>query len=320
MLRVHRNTIYILTPICVASIILSFVLNLLAIQTCGATSSWYTYGCNLAIGVFGSSLLSLALAGIGYCRERRSVLEEYYKCIDQMVIDISQYRRCMIKDQVQCEKNMSMLSSVVGSQLRHLGDTFSQVAFIWDRYDVKKYLYEFYLFFEDIRVLTKFERRIYAEKGISRDIISSIDAVLIKIKDTPEGTYYCNVADLEEEENILIDLANGRFKKNGKLSFCKTVIDDRFFQVEDSKTEAVLKDIVETAKETKSMTLDASSFDDIPLEYLYKYRYIISTSVDKSGKLVKIEISDKAYYYFIFKEHYEKSKQAEKETSLCKHI
>ena len=315
MLRIHRNTIYILAPVCIASLILSLVLNLLAIRTCGAASSWYTYGCNLSIGVFGSSLLSLVLAGISYRREKRTILEEYYECVEQMIIDISKYERCSISDDDKRNKILEMLNSVLGQRLHDLGNTYSQIVFLFDRPHIREYLYDIYQYFLDIRDLTRSCRRLLKNGIRDKNVMDFLDHVILRIDNVQhEGTTVTTISnrvfdDFDNELDVLIQIANGAYGLRDRFEFCKTTLTDQVFFVEDNQIEAVLKEMNASVEKENSRRISVSNWDSFPVDYLSRNDYITTKVFNGAGKLTNVEVSDKAYYYFGFKERYEKSKK-----------
>jgi len=315
MLKIQRNSVYILLPFCIISLIVSALLN--AFTT--PNNSWITYSVNISIGIFGSSLLALILAIIGYNQEKHLAFEEYFRKLEKMISSISKYQKCEVTDEELLKTNLTILQKVLFEDVHELGDIYAKFAFIWDRQKVKPYLFGFYQYFSDIQELVSDNIRLLRNDVRTQSVLDFIDMVLLEISTTTyKQTVFTEVKnkiveDLNGELDTLIMFTN-RKKDRGmkifhKYKFNKTVLDDKIFKIESNDYENILHNIIAKIGEEKEFTIHFTDLTNENLDYLRKNEYVCGTTTTKKGKLTSITATDKAYRYFEYKKRFEMSKK-----------
>lgn len=308
MLRIHRNSIRILFPLFVGSFIMSAVLHWLA----QGETNWFSYGSNVMIGVMGSSLLSLVLAIVGYYRERHIFFVAYYNKISEIVSKLAKYEQCAPNKTDVAKKNAEILRDALGIKVHELGDLFGEAAFIWDKHDFanrREYLYNIYRYFKDMQSLTRMDWVHLESDRCPQFILERTDDVILDIKVWEHGTYIRNRAskDFDAEFDTLIKLVNGTLSPKEKLKFIKTPITEKVFRILPAEDEGIIAIMNQKVEEARSREIEATGILAEQAKELFK-KGLVASYTSRDDKIIGVKVSDKAYYYFGYKERYEKSK------------
>lgn len=309
MLKIQRNSIWVVCPIFVVSGVLSAIFCYLADNR----SFWFSYASNIMIGIMGSSLLSLILAIIGYYRERHAFFLNYYNKVFEIVNCLSRYKACFPNKKDLAKENAGILRDALGVKLHELGDIFGEAAFVWDKYDWRnrrQYLFNIYQYFTDMRTLTQSDWDNLEIDGCPEFILHHVDDVILDIKSWDHGTTIKNRAceDINTEFDTLIGLINGEKSDRRKLIFQKTPITDKVFKLLSEEDEAIVEIMNKKVQETRSRTIKASGTIAKRAKELFN-KGLISSYSSNDKEIVSVKVSDKSYYYFGYKERYQKSKE-----------
>jgi len=308
MLKVHRDSIRILLPLFLGSFIMSAVFHWLA----QSGSSWFGYGANVMIGIMGSSLLSLILAIVGYYKEKHLLFQAYHNKISEIVSGLAKYEQCAPNKNDIAKNNAKILRQTLGAPVRELGDLFGEFAFLWDKHDTtnrRKYLYSIYRYFKDMQSLTRMDWGHLESDRCPQFILERTDDVILDIKVWEYGTYIRNRAceDFDGEFDTLIKLVNGTLSPKVRLEFRKTPITDKVFRILPAEDEEIVAVMNARVEEVRSREIEATGTLAEQAKELFK-KGLVSSYRSRDDKIIGVTVSDKAYYYFDYKERYEKSK------------
>lgn len=307
MLRVHRNSIRILLPLFIGSLFLSAFFYKLSL----CEAEWFEYFSNVFLGIMGSSLLSLILAIVGYLRERTILFQDFYNKICDILSSLSKYKECAPDNYVQAKLNGEILRSALGVQIRELGDLYAEMAFIFDKHDPnnrKNYLFSTYQYFYDMKTLTRHDWSHLENESCPQFIRSHTDDVILNIQNYEYGysVYNRAVRDFESEHDTFIKLINGQLSFKEKLSFKKTPVTDKVFALLTEDDEKVISYLNKLVEDFKSRKICISSMSNEKADDLFKKGLISGITTDcETGRVVGVEVSDKAYYYFGYKKRYQ---------------
>ena len=307
MLRVHRNSIRVLIPLFIGSLILSGI----SYYFSRSQSDWLNYCANVCIGIMGSSLLSLILAILGYLRERADFFQRYFYKVRDIVFEIAKYKPCSPDNFLVAQQNVNILRTSVGRYTRELGDLYSEAAFILEKYDYhrrKQYLFSLYQYFRDIQSLTRNNWRHLERGGCPSRVLSYTDDVILDYK---KG-YVVNrvVEDFDAEFDTLLKLLNGTLSRKEKLSFTKTPLTEKVFHILPKEDEEMILLLNQRVKFSGDRKIDAPGISVEKAHELLSKGLITTIKEDIDDdidQVVGVEISDKAYYYFGYKERYLKA-------------
>lgn len=307
LLKIHRNSIYGIWILIIISLLLSASFNYLySLGKC--CSVWYSYGTSLFIGIVSSSVLSLILEYINYFKSRRETLERFYFQVDKMMKSICKYNKCEITETDKLKNNIIVLKSVVNEDFKELGNIITEFAFLTDKNKKRTYLFSIYQYFYDIKrlIATNVDE---LHRGLNlKSTLDFIDSVILDIKTTKYNeTTFTSIDnkifnDINDELYTLVDMVNGNFQKEYK--FNKTVITNKIFKLDTPEIEEILKLLNDEVKKKKNYTIEVPFLDEKQINNLYDKRYI--TFIKKSKDKFTITVSEKAYYYFEYKDRYTK--------------
>lgn len=311
MLRVHRNTLYILSVFIIISIVLSAVFNCLSISSLTPCKEWFAYACNISIGVMGSSILSFILAFIGYFQERRLALERFYYQISKMVNTYSKYKQCKVSEKEKLNENLELIMPMLRDDLRELGNAYAQIAFVFDfMHNRRNYLFRMYSYFMDLNHIISQNVFALSHGLYSQDILDFLDNAILDIKTEQIGECtYTQINnrihdDFDKELYVLVDMINRKDKLKDKFYFKKSAVNSKIFRVYPEEIERQLKVLNEKVVAQQKRRVDISETDNLNIEKLREHHFINETVSNKEKKIVAVGVTDKCYYYFELKESY----------------
>ncbi len=222
-----------------------------------------------------------------------------------MMKSICKYNKCEITEKDKLKNNIIVLKSVVNEDFRELENIFAEFAFLTDKNKKRTYLFSIYQYFHDIKrlIATNVDE---LHKGLNiKSTLDFIDSVILDVKDDNDGIILIEnkiFKDINDELYTLVDMINGKFQKEYK--FNKTVITNKIFKLDTPEIEEILKLLNDEVKKKKNYTIEVPFLDEKQINNLYDKRYI--TFIKKSKEKFTITVSEKAYYYFEYKDRYTK--------------
>lgn len=292
-MKVQKTIIYIISCITVISFIVyigcAFMWN---IPKENNVSDWNTCISNIAVGIFGSSIVSVIIAVITYFQEKNQLLESFLHEYKKLFNHCSDFP----KGNAYAEKvEWFQVYNDLSIEMNCMAD---KMAFLLDfRKNAKtlKHVSEYYV---DFSLLTQSAFYFLEEKQEKTDdekkeLCKYIDNVIVEVESIKRGIVTVNTEynRLTHNKELIMkgisELNNKHFiYMFKKLIFSQTLVTPTVFSVLDENVEKYVKRIIKEMNRTNSGNIEIELPDnicEILLEKNYLFRY--SSGEDNKKKL-----------------------------------
>lgn len=222
-MKLYRDLVYVFAALLILGIILCILSYTVAFSD-------YSYLGNVSVFVMAFSAAPLVMSIVIYHDKKYAALQNVYKRAVDVINGLNAYEICPLtadeaEEQEVVTRNIAQLDRICCNHMPKLIGAIDNVAFLFDRYGVKRFLNQFKLYFQDISDDT-LAPRIHLrlrEKPIPICDIFRCDRTLFDVKYEETDTEYKRTALMKITEDtydmqILDKLTYSKYPKS-KLEF-----------------------------------------------------------------------------------------------------